>query len=107
MDCKETRKNINRFIEDGLEDNDLAQFIKHISECEECKEELSIQYLVTTGMKQLEEDSAFDLYGDLKEKMERATRRVQARKRAIAFMYVMETIAILAVILMTIMVILK
>lgn len=107
MDCKKTRKNINRFITDGLEGRALQDFMKHVEYCEECKEELSIQYLVAEGMLHLEKGSVFDLNGQLEKKMESARRKVRSRKRVIAFMYVMETVAILAVILMTILVILK
>lgn len=39
--------------------------------------------------------------------MERARRKIRSRKRIIWFMYFMETLAILAVILMTILVIIK
>ena len=107
MNCKETRKNINRFIEDELEGKWLQEFMKHVTECEECKEELTIQYLVTEGMQHLEKNSTFDLQGQLEKKMESAARKVRSRKRAIVCMYVMETIAILAVIFMTVLVILK
>ena len=107
MDCKETRKNIYKFIEDGLEGKELQSFVKHVSECEECMEELAIQYLVTEGMLHLEKESTFDLQNQLEKKMERARRKISSRKRIIWFMYFMETLAILAVILMTILVIIK
>ncbi len=107
MDCKETRKNIYKFIEDGLDGKELQAFMKHVSECEECMEELAIQYLVTEGMQHLEKESSFDLQNQLEKKMESARRRIRSRKRVIYFMYVMETLAILAVILMTVLVIIK
>lgn len=107
MDCRETRKNIERFIRDGLEGRALQDFIRHIEDCEECREELAIQYLVEEGMLHLEKGSTFDLQGQLEKKMESAKRKIRSRKRVIAFMYVIETVAILAVILMTILVILK
>ena len=43
MDCKETRKNIYKFIEDGLDGKELQSFMRHVSECGECMEELAIQ----------------------------------------------------------------
>ena len=107
MDCKETRKNIYKFIEDGLDGKELQSFMKHVSECEECMEELAIQYLVTEGMQHLETESAFDLQSRLEKKMEGARKKIRARKRVIWFMYFIETLAILAVILLTILVIIK
>ena len=107
MDCKETRKNIYKFIEDELDSRDLQSFVKHVTECEECREELAIQYLVTEGMLHLEKESTFDLQSQLEKKMERARRKIRSRKRVLWFMYVMEALAVLAVILMTILVIIK
>jgi len=107
MNCKEARKCINEFIEDELEGKALQNFVKHVSECEECREELSIQYLVLEGMLHLEKGSTFDLQGQLDAKMEMAKRKIRSRKRMISFMYLIETITILAVILMLILVILK
>lgn len=107
MDCKETRKNIYRFIEDELEGRELQSFMKHVTECEECREELAIQYLVTEGMLHLENESTFDLQMQLEKRMERARKKIRSRRRVIWFMYVMETLAIMAVILMTVLVIIK
>jgi len=107
MDCRETRKNIPKFIEDGLDGRQLQSFMRHLSECEECKEELAIQYLVTEGMQRLEKGSTLDLQGQLEKKMESAKKKIRSRKRVICFMYVMETLAILGVVLMTVLVIIK
>lgn len=107
MDCKETRKNIYRFIEDELEGRELQNFMKHVTECEECREELAIQYLVTEGMLHLENESTFDLQMQLEKRMESARKKIRSRRRVIWFMYVMETLAIMAVILMTVLVIIK
>ncbi len=107
MDCKETRKNIYRFIEDEIEGKELQNFMKHVTECEECQEELAIQYLVTEGMRRLEKESSFDLQKQLEKKMEGARKKIRSRRRVIWFMYIMETLAILAVLLMTVLVIIK
>ena len=107
MDCKETRKNIYKFIEDELEGKELQNFIKHVTQCSECMDELAIQYLVTEGMQHLETENAFDLQNRLEKKMESAKKKIRARKRVIVFMYIMETLAILAVLLMTVLVIIK
>lgn len=107
MDCKETRKNIYRFIEDEIDGKELQNFMKHMSECEECREELSIQFLVTEGMQHLENENTFDLQSRLDKKLESARRKIRSRKRILWFMYFMETLAILAVIFMTILVIMK
>lgn len=107
MDCKETRKNIYKFIEDELDGKELQSFMKHVAECGDCREELAIQYLVTEGMLHLENESAFDLQKQLEKKMESARKKIRSRRHVIWFMYAMETLAIMAVILMTVLVIIK
>lgn len=107
MDCKKTQKSIQDFIEDRLEGKELEIFLQHVETCENCREELSIQYLITEGMQRLEKGSTFDLQKELEQKIEGAKKKIGVRRRAIWFMYVMETLAILAVVLMTILVIIK
>ena len=49
MTCKETEKMIPLFLKDELETEELREFMEHIESCEDCKEELTIQFLVTEG----------------------------------------------------------
>lgn len=107
MDCKEIQKMIPRFIQDDLENKELRAFVEHINQCGECREELDIQYLVAEGMQRLEKGSTFDLQNELAIKLHRASRRIRDRRRVLWFMCGMETIAILAVVVMTVLVILK
>ena len=58
-------------------------------------------------MLHLENESTFDMQSQLEKKMESARRKIRSRKRVLWFMYVMEALAVLAVILMTILVIIK
>ena len=54
MTCKEVEKWIPLFLRDDLDTDDLREFMEHIDKCEECREELSIQFLVQEGMARLE-----------------------------------------------------
>lgn len=72
MTCKETQKMIPLFLGDDLDTEDLQDFMDHITKCEECKEELSIQFLVSEGMARLETGSVFDLQNELKAQMDAA-----------------------------------
>ena len=47
MTCKEVEKWIPLFLRDDLDTDDLREFMEHIDKCEECREELSIQFLDT------------------------------------------------------------
>ena len=71
MNCKECEKKIPNYIKNELEDEDLEDFIAHVEECPSCKEELSIQYLVTVGVMRLEDDGGFDLTRELDGKLNR------------------------------------
>ncbi|MCD7726580.1 MAG: zf-HC2 domain-containing protein [Clostridiales bacterium] len=80
MDCKEAEKKIPYFLQDELEGRKLADFVEHIEGCPECKEELSIQFLVAEGMEQLEKGDTFNLQEALLMKMEYARHRVRINR---------------------------
>lgn len=80
MDCKEIQKWIPDFLKDKLDDKELEMFMEHIAECPECKEELTIQFLVSVGMEFLEEGNTFDLQSELQDKMELAESKLRFRR---------------------------
>ena len=65
MECREIKKSIPGFFSDELEGKELTEFIAHISQCEECKEEVTIQYLATEGIVRLEKGQTFELDKEL------------------------------------------
>lgn len=76
MDCKEFEKLIPDFIEKKMDFLTLREFSAHIEECENCKEELEIQFLVNEGMQRLEEGNAFDLKRELDQRIAEARRKM-------------------------------
>lgn len=70
---------IPAFLQDDLDSKELEQFIEHIEECPECKEELSIQFLVSEGLEQLEAGNNFNLQSALAMKLEDARYQVKVR----------------------------
>ena len=77
MDCKETEKMIPAYLLNELEGKELDLFMEHIESCPECKEELSIQFLVSEGMEQLEAGNNFNLQKALQVKLEGALHQVR------------------------------
>lgn len=77
MDCKDFERLIPDFISDRLKYQDLKSFCEHMEYCEDCKEELVIQFLVTEGIQRLEGGNAFDLQGELKERLKEALVKVR------------------------------
>lgn len=105
MTCKDVEKLIPIFIKDELNYRELEQFIDHIETCPDCKEEMSIQFLVTEGMVRLEDGSAFDLNWELKNLMEVSKAKIRVHK-GIQYLGIGLEIAALVVILAVILVIL-
>ena len=53
MDCKEFNGLIQDFLHDRLDEMKLSEFLSHIEECEDCRDELRIQYLIYEVWKDL------------------------------------------------------
>ena len=64
-DCKYYEKLIPDFLADRLDSETAEKFIAHIEQCQECMEELSIQFLITEGMNRLEQGNTFELTKEL------------------------------------------
>ena len=105
MTCKDVEKLIPIFIKDELNYRELEQFIDHIENCPECKEEMSIQFLVTEGMVRLEDGSAFDLNLELRNLMEVSKAKIRVHK-GMQYLGIGIEIAALVMILAVILVIL-
>ena len=76
MNCKETEKKIPYFLQDELDGSKLEEFVEHVETCPECKEELSIQFLVAEGLERLESGNNFNLQKELLMKLENARHRI-------------------------------
>ena len=98
MTCKETEKLIPAFLQDELDTEELREFMEHIEECGECREELTIQFLVTEGMARLEEGNVFDLQNELRYCMEEAGRVLKRRESMQWLLYGLEGLVAVAVI---------
>ena len=97
MDCKRTVKLIKPFLKDDLDTEDLRDFLAHIETCEECKEELTIEFLVQEGVKRLETGNVFDLRKELDGCMNNADRNLKVREGMQWFYYVLIGLIVVAV----------
>lgn len=80
MDCKEIEKLVPAFLQDDMDSETLKQFIEHIGECPECTEELTIQFLVSEGLEQLEAGNNFNLQHALHERLGNAKYEIKVHK---------------------------
>ena len=104
MDCKEAEKKIPLFLDDELDGRELAEFVEHIEGCPECMEELSIQFLVTEGMEQLEQGNNFNLQEALRRKLGVADDRIWLNRFLRHVLLVLECMVTVAIIMALILV---
>ncbi len=107
MECKEIEKLIRKFIDDELDYRESEQFMEHIEACPGCKEELTIQFLVSEGMLMLEDGVAFDLQSELDVRLAKLKRKMERRENLKYFSYITEFFAIVLIILFIILVFVK
>lgn len=105
MKCKEAEKLIPLFLDDELEDEDLKEFMDHIEKCEECKEELTIQFLVSEGVARLETGNVFDLQKELKMRMEDADHGMKSRENMRFVLYALEGLVAVALITLVLLIV--
>ena len=94
MNCKEFEKLIPGFIEDRLDYSSMKRFSEHMEKCDNCKEELVIQLLVTEGVQRLEDGRAFDLQKELDRRMNRIRRKIRIHGNMIRMGIVVEIAAV-------------
>lgn len=79
MDCKEFNSLIQDFLHDRLGEMKLAEFLRHYDECEDCRDEMRIQYLIYEGLERLEEGGTFDAEKDLADLIGLQRKRLEFR----------------------------
>ena len=90
MDCKQVEKMIPQFLDDDLTTEELREFMEHIENCTDCKEELTIEFLVSEGLVRLENGAVFDLQKELLECIASAERHLHWRENVHMFLYILE-----------------
>lgn len=90
IECKQMEKLIPQFLDDDLDNQDLADFLNHIDNCPECKEELTIQFLVRVGMQRLEDGNTFNLVKELERELADAKKKMHRRKTLVLISYILE-----------------
>lgn len=83
LTCKDYEKMINDYIGDLLNEDEVLDFLSHIENCPSCKEELTIQFMVSQGLNKLEENGTFDLNKELSEKINSSLKAIKVRNLVI------------------------
>lgn len=79
MDCKEFNGLIQDFLNDRLSEMKLSEFLSHIENCDNCRDELRIQYLIYEGLERLEAGDTFDVDKDLADLMKLQKKQLGVR----------------------------
>lgn len=105
LSCKQAEKLIPLFIKDEMDNRTEKEFLTHVEGCSSCLEELSIQFLVTTGMQRLENGDTFDLNRELRTKMTTERRHLHILDSLQSGLFATEAIALLLAVLILLMVV--
>lgn len=85
MDCNNARKQIVPYIKSQLSMEDTRQFIRHVNECSECKDELEIYYILEHGLSGEEAEISFDFTKSLNEQLETDEKNIDSEQALLAY----------------------
>lgn len=94
MTCKEFEKLIPDYVAKKLDYLTLREFYAHMQSCEECKEELTINFLVKDGLQKLEEGDAYDLHKEWGNRVDETKRRLKRNEAVMQMGFWIEVVAV-------------
>lgn len=83
MECFEVDTKIISYLEHTLDDLELEEFLKHLNECEECRNEVELYFTLIEGLNQMDEDEiqVFDFRTEFQKQRKQRLKDVTLRKR--------------------------
>ncbi len=96
--CRDAIRSIPHFMDHTLTKSELREFMNHIENCPECKEELSIQYLVKQGLEERDDNGPIELQADLERTLNEAKDSIRKHIRFRNAAIIAEIAALLALI---------
>lgn len=101
MTCKQVENLVMPYIQGKLADEKLEDFLDHLENCPNCKDELETYYIVDVGLKQLDSDSTiYDIKGNLEQVIETSRQWLYYEKIRKIIYYAVNTLCIYGVLLM-------
>ena len=97
--CLRYRDMMPGYIEDRLTENELEDLMLHLQQCEDCREELTTQYLISRGSSLLESDQPFDLNAEINALRNTRNRQMRSRKTFSLAALILEIGALVAFVL--------
>lgn len=104
MKCVEAQSLITEYINDELSGERLEHFLAHVYDCEDCKEELEIYYVIMKGMKQIDNDNVlnYNFHEAFEDELEQSRNLlVKSNTKFILKLFLLEMLIILVALLLT------
>lgn len=79
LTCKEAERKLPKYLNENISDEDALELIEHIENCPECKEELTIQHMVSVGLNNLDEIIDLNVDYELGKRKREAVRRIHKK----------------------------
>ncbi len=100
MTCREAERLVMPYINGELTDAELAEFLKHIDTCEDCREELEIYFTVDVGIRQLDEGTGtYNIKGALETALELSRQRIHTLELLRTAVYAVNTLCFWSVLM--------
>ena len=100
MTCKEAESLVMPYIKNELTDEELFEFLEHIEQCPECREELEIYFTVDVGIRQLDSETGnYNIKGALETAIEQSRERLEAVRLVKIVRYAVSTLSVMALII--------
>ncbi|MDO4942874.1 MAG: zf-HC2 domain-containing protein [Lachnospiraceae bacterium] len=83
MECFEVDTKIISYLEHALDDHELQEFLEHLNECEDCRNEVELYFTLIEGLNQMDEDEiqVFDFRTEFQKQRKERLKEVILRKR--------------------------
>lgn len=97
MNCKEFETLVPEFINKKMDYGRTKMFMEHFKVCNQCKEELNIQFLVNEGLMRLEDGEAFDLQKEIHDLLGCARKKIRVHEKFLSWGKILEGFVIIVV----------
>lgn len=83
MTCQKALQQITEYLQGNLTTKEEMELISHVESCENCFEELELNYIMLVGLDKLdrEQSSSMDFTAMLKEHMDKSRERYKKERR--------------------------
>ncbi len=104
LKCDQAEKMVLPYINDELTDRELEEFLRHISSCSACREELETVFTIYMGLQELDgRADDVDISQALTDSLDRSWVRVRVRRLIDVIRYAVDTLCATGVIVVLVM----